>query len=78
MEEGFVGSLAAERINSLVDFLTGEPEAKSWTDKEMDLLLSNIGDPLVVFQLKKLIAEYKTRSGVSYREWLQSELSKLT
>lgn len=78
MEEGFVGSLSAERINSLVDFLTGEPEAKSWTDKEMDLLLSNIGDPLVVFQLKKLIAEYKTRSGVSYREWLQSELSKLT
>lgn len=77
MEEGFVGSLAAEKINSLVDYLTGEPNAPTWTDKEIDLLVSNIGDPLVVFQLKKLIAENKANSGASYREWLMSELSKL-
>ena len=74
MDEGFTGSLAAEKINSLVDFLTDTPNAKVWTDKEMDYLVANIGDRLVAFQLKKMIAEYKARHGLSYREWLEAEL----
>ena len=77
MDEGFTGSLAAEKINSLVDFLTDTPNAKVWTDKEMDYLVANIGDRLVAFQLKKMIAEYKARHGLSYREWLEAELEKL-
>lgn len=77
MEEGFVGSFAAEKVNSLLDYLTDAQNAKQWTEDETDQLISAIGDPLVVFQLKKLIARHKIRNGHSYREWLESELSKI-
>lgn len=77
MDEGFVGSFAAEKINSLVSYLADEPQAIVWTDEEIEDLISNIGDPLVVFQLKKMIAKHKERHGISYREWLQSELRRL-
>lgn len=76
MDEGFVGSLAAEKVNSLLDYLTGTPNAKVWTELETEQLLSLIGDPLVVFQLKKLIAKHKMSEGHSYKEWLESELQK--
>ena len=77
MDEGFVGSFAADKINSLIDHLNRKPGARNWSDEEIDDLLANIGDPLVVFQLKKMIAERHKSNALTYREWLKSELEKL-
>lgn len=76
MDDGFVGSFAADKINSLVNYLKGEPGAREWSENEIESLIANIGDSLVVFQLKKLIAKYKEKNGLSYRDWLESELLK--
>lgn len=76
MDDGFVGSFAAEKINSLVDFLNGTPDAREWSETDIEDLIANIGDPLVAFQLKKLVARHKEKDGELYRDWLESELRK--
>lgn len=78
MKTGFVGSFAQEKINSLVDYLKSDDNHSStWTDNNIEFLIDNVGDPLVAFQLKKLLAFKKSRIGDNYREWLENELSKL-
>jgi hypothetical protein len=78
MKNGFVGSFAQEKINSLVDYLKcDDNHSSTWTDNNIDFLIENVGDPLVSFQLKKLVAFKKSRIGDNYREWLENELSKL-
>ena len=78
MENGFVGSFAEEKINSLVDYLKSDDNhSLTWTDDNIDFLIENVGDPLVAFQLKKLVAFKKSRMGDNYREWLENELLKL-
>lgn len=78
MEDGFMGEVAADKIESVIDFLKNNGvlnENISSTDVEE--LLSNIGDPLIVYQLKKLYADKLSKNKSNYREWLNAELNKL-
>ena len=78
MKRGFVGDLAADIINKLVCHLTGEKiDAQLFTDDYIESIISNVGDPVVAFQLKQLQAQHKSRNNADYRQWLESELRKL-
>ena len=45
MEDGFVGELAKEKINSHVDFLTGKQNSEEWDEESISMLIDNIGEP---------------------------------
>lgn len=77
MEDGFVGELAKEKINSLVDFLTGKQNSEEWDEKSISMLIDNIGEPLVANQLRHLASKRLDSYKESYLRWLQSEIDRI-
>lgn len=77
MEDGFVGEFAKEKINSLVDFLTGTVNSEEWDEDSINLVIDNIGEPLVARQLRYLASKRIESYKESYIRWLQSEIDRL-
>lgn len=77
MEDGFVGELAKEKINSLVDFLTGKQNSEEWDEESISMLIDNIGEPLVANQLRHLASKRLDSYKESYLRWLQSEIDRI-
>ena len=77
MEDGFVGEFAKEKINSLVDFLTRSGNSEEWNEKSIDMVIDNIGEPLVERQLRYLASKRIESYKESYIRWLQSEIDRL-
>lgn len=77
MEDGFVGEFAKEKINSLVDFLTGTVNSEEWDEDSINLVIDNIGEPLVARQLRYLASKRIESYKESYIRWLQSEMDRM-
>ena len=77
MEDGFVGEFAKEKINSLVDFLTGTVNSEEWDEDSINLVIDNIGEPLVASQLRYLASKRIESYKESYIRWLQSEMDRM-
>lgn len=77
MEDGFVGEFAKEKINSLVDFLTGTINSEEWDEDSINLVIDNIGEPLVARQLRYLASKRIESYKESYIRWLQSEMDRM-
>ena len=73
---GFMGEFAKQKIESLVDYLTGDRQDEEWNADTARELIDIVGDEVIKYQLQQLYAKkYKDTS--QYREWIEREARKM-
>ena len=72
MANGFTGTFASAKINSLISFLTDENQTVSsydfWDEKKIEQFISIIGEPLMRMELTRLFWNWKKRNGGNARD----------
>ena len=71
-----MGEFAKQKIESLVDYLTGDRQDEEWNAETARELIDIVGDEVIKYQLQQLYAKkYKDTS--QYREWIEREARKM-
>lgn len=67
LEDGFTGTFASSKIQSLIEFLSSNKQSKKqdkyWKEEEIKQFISIIGEPLMRYELTRLYWNWKISTG---------------
>ena len=77
MDDGFTGRYAQRIISRLIHFLNGDTSlGKEWSEEQIEKLISNIGEPLLRYELNRLFLQWKGFNNVKDQRSLIESLAK--
>ena len=77
MDDGFTGRYAQRIISRLIHYLNGDTSlGKEWSEEQIEKLISNIGEPLLHYELNRLFLQWKGFNNVKDQRSLIESLAK--